>query len=156
MKSLIFHILLFSSVNAYGQPLATTFQHAEDLGFSISSLDSIYKSALHPDPEHSVFVDNQREFVQSYQQLHQDLSNYLTDNDFEWSERIKLFTRVYFGKDGTVDFFLFNPKRANLSQEGNDRLFSLINKFITGYRISVSADTPFAQCSPVTYMPPSK
>ena len=156
MKSLILLLIGFGSWSAMAQPLATTFDHAQELGYDISKLDSMYLSAVHANPELAVFDDNQDEFIISYKQLHQDLHYFLQKNDFKWKKQIKLFTRVYFDKDGSVDFFLLNPKKTNLSDKESDRLFSLINEFISDYQIPLTADTPFAQCSPVTYMPTSE
>jgi hypothetical protein len=146
---------IFLSAVVSSQPLATTFQNAEQLGISISELDSTYKSAVHAVEELGVFNHKQKEFINHYVKLHQDLSTHLVENDFQWPKDIKLFTRVYFAEDGSIDYFLLNPRQAGISEEKNKLFFNLLNGFVSDYKIELSADTKFAQCSPVTYKSPT-
>lgn len=156
MKKLIILVIALCSMPALAQPLAATFTEAKELGFDPVKLDSLYPSAAHADPQKGVFKDKQGEFLKSYRQLHQDLANFLAKEGFSWPERTRLFTRVYFAPGGTIDFFLINPKQADLSKEQSDELFEHLNSFIADYNIPMKADSKFAQCSPVTYVSPKK
>jgi hypothetical protein len=135
------------------QPIATTFQNAEEQGISISDLDSNYRGAVHFEPEKGVFKERQDEFLSEYRNLHIALGQYLSKNDFNWPKETKLFTRVYFDSSGTIDYFLINPNKAGLTDDETNKYFSLLNKFIQDYRLPISADIKFAQCSPVKYVP---
>lgn len=148
--TLLLTLLIFIVGNA--QPIATTFQSAESQGISISKLDSNYLSAAHFEPEKGVFKERQDEFLTHYRNLHIALGKYLSNNDFDWPQTTKLFTRVYFDSTGTIDYFLINPKQADLSDKQTEHYFSLLNKFIQDYQIPIAANTRFAQCSPVTYV----
>lgn len=152
MKSIILLLLtLFTSSFVIAQPLATTFESAEEMGISIQELDSTYQSAVHSVEELGVFNHKQTEFIGSYTKLHQDLAKHLAKNGFSWPNGIKLFTRVYFAADGSIDYFLLNPRQSGISDVENKLFFNLLNSFVMDYKIPLTADTKFAQCSPVTY-----
>jgi hypothetical protein len=148
--TLLLTILLFGLTLA--QPVATTFQNAESQGISIPILENNYQSAAHFEPEKGVFKERQNEFLTEYQNLHIDLGKYLSEHDFEWPKTTKLFTRVYFDSSGTIDYFLINPSKANLSEKQSEKYFSLLNEFIRDYKLPISGNVRFAQCSPVKYL----
>ncbi|MEP1152174.1 MAG: hypothetical protein ABJH08_10645 [Balneola sp.] len=148
--SALFSVMLFS--NVYAQPLATTFEDAETRGISISELDSTYPSAAHFEPEKGVFKERQEKFLTQYRDLHINLGKYLTKNGFDWPETTRLFTRVYFDSSGSIDYFLINPAKANLSENQQEQYFKLLNEFIKDYKLPISADIGFAQCSPIKYV----
>jgi len=153
MKILITLILAIICFDlTYAQPIATTFEDAESQGISIEILESTYKNAAHYEPQKGVFKERQTEFLSEYRNLHITLGQYLSDHGFEWPETTKLFTRVYFDSSGTIDYFLINPGKANLSENETEKYFSLLNEFIQNYQLPISADIGFAQCSPVKYV----
>jgi len=153
-------ILLLSflgiSILSNAQPLATTFEDAESTGISISKLDDTYPSAAHYEPEKGVFKERQPEFLKSYVNMHQELGKYLTQNGFNWPKTTQLFTRVYFDSSGTIDYFLINPKKANLDEGEIELYFRLLNEFIKDYKLPISASSGFAQCSPIKYVSKKK
>ncbi|HLG36388.1 MAG TPA: hypothetical protein VI757_16035 [Bacteroidia bacterium] len=140
---------------------ALTIQHAEKHGLSISHLDSIYKSVVHVDTSQAVFKTEaeQQAMGEAYMKLLQDFGKFLTANNFKWEKPTKGFNRIYFNSDGTIDYFLYNFQTTNvkpedqLSQEKQTEFDRLLNLFIKDYRISLTAKTKFAQCSPTRYMP---
>lgn len=155
MMKTILTILLLTVVNfnSYGQK-AMTFTEAQENGVDIYSLDSIYKSGIHSDTTLAVFVTNQDEYIAAYQKLLQDLGKFLKTNNFLWQSPTKGFNRIYFDKSGNIDFFLYNFRPDQLSVDQESIFKKLLNKFIANHRFSLTANTGFAQCSPVTYMPP--
>lgn len=147
--------------NAFAQKLGLTFQEAKKQGISINALDSIYKSAVHVDSSKAVFKtdDAQKALYEAYVELLTDLGKFLSANNFKWDEPTRCFNRVYFSNDGTVDYFLFNflgQPEEKPSEEKQEEFEELLNRFIKDYQFSLTADEKFAQCSPVTYMPPKE
>lgn len=144
-----------SIVNA--QHKALTIQDANNQGLSISHLDSVYKSAVHVDSSQAVFKteEEQQAMFESYSKLLQDFGKFLTANNFKWEKPTRSFNRIYFNSDGTIDYFLYNFQTTTdqLSQEKQTEFNRLLNLFIKDYKISLTAKTKFAQCSPTTYMP---
>lgn len=144
-------ILLLSSLSANAQAITTTFENAELKGISIAELDSKYPSAAHYNPEKGVFKERQDEYLNHYRDLHVNLGKYLSKKGFKWPETVRLFTRVYFAKDGSIDYFLINPSKANLTESQQNDYFTYINEFSQDYKLPISANIGFSQCSPVVY-----
>jgi hypothetical protein len=146
--SLLFVALTFS---LFPQK-AMTFQQAEKSGVRASKLDSVYPSGLHVDSMQSVFHHRQDEFIAAYQKMLQDLGKYLKANGFTWGKPTAGFNRIYFNGNGTIDYFLYNFKKGEITEEKEKQFDALLNKFIKTYQFPMKAKTGFAQCSPVRYM----
>lgn len=150
-------ILLILCLPTFSQHRAITIQDAEKQGISISHLDSIYKSAVHVDTLQSVFKTDteQQAMYEAYVKLLQDFGKFLTTNNFKWEKPTKGFNRIYFNSDGTIDYFIYNfsTSEDQFSQQKQNEFNRLLNLFIKDYKISVTATTKFAQCSPVNYVP---
>lgn len=154
-------LFAFSISIVSAQHKALTIPDAEKQGLSISHLDSIYKGAVHVDSSQAVFKTEaeQQAMGEAYMKLLQDFGKFLSANNFKWEKPTRGFNRIYFNSDGTIDYFLYNFQTTNvkledqLSQEKQTEFNKLLNLFIKGYKISLTAKTKFAQCSPTTYMP---
>lgn len=152
-------ILFFFFLNSWqtlGQRLGLTFQEAEKQGIPILHLDSVYKSAIHSDTSLAVFKTEteQNSMQKAYIQLLQDFGRFLSSNNFKWERPTRCFNRIYFNSDGTTDYFLFNflGDTSYKPSEKNEKEFKrLLNLFISDYKLSLTAKTPFVQCSPTTY-----
>lgn len=96
---------------------------------------------------------------QEYVNLIFGLNAFLSENNFEWEKPTRCFNRIYSSSDSTIDYFLYNftgGDQDKPSAEMQAEFKRLLNLFIQDYKISLSADVKFAQCSPVTYMPKEK
>ena len=151
---LVVTVLMVAFVQTFGQHLALTINDAAKQGMSIKHLDSIYKSAVHADTSQAVFKSEseQQAMAEAYMNLLQNLGKYLTKNNFKWEKPTRGFNRIYFNTDGTIDYFLYNFS-SEISQEKQTEFNRLLNLFIKDYKISLTAKTKFAQCSPTTYIP---
>ena len=163
MKTIVaLWVLLFTTTFiSVGQHTGLTFKEAESRGIKISELESLYMSAIHVDTSQAVFkTDKQQEVMSNaYVKLLQDFGKFLTDNNFHWTEPTKCFNRIYFKSDGSIDYFLFNFTGMGVNRlpaEKEIEFTRLLNQFIKDYKIQVTADRNFAQCSPVTYKPKDK
>lgn len=130
---------------------AMTFQQAEQNGIRISQLDSIYPSGLAADSTKAVFGTRQQEFVAAYQKTLQDLGRFLKSNQFSWEKQTRCFNRIYFSKEGKVDYFLYQFSKDAITPEKEKQFNVLLSRFIRDYRFPMTAATGFAQCSPVRY-----
>jgi len=124
-------------------------------------LDSLYKSAVHSDTSLAVFKTDleQKALIQAYYKLLQDFSKFLSEGNFTWDKQTKVFNKVYFNTDGSIDFFLYNFMYMNvktddqLSAEKQNEFNRLLNLFILDYKIPMTAKTKFSQCGPSLYKP---
>jgi hypothetical protein len=156
MKNLFLTLILSATTTFSFTQKALSFSQAKSLGISTDHLDSTYASGIHSDSTLSVFHNKQEEYIKAYQKLLQDLGNYLKKNNFIWEKPVKGFNRIYFNKDGKIDYFLYSFRPDQITAEQEKRFGELLSKFIKKYRFPLKADRPFAQCSPVTYMPADK
>jgi hypothetical protein len=130
-----------------------TFQDAERHGKSYLHLDSLYKSAVHSDIKLAVFKtkSGQDSLQKAYVLFIQDLAGYLKKNNFKWEKQIKCFNRIYFDKDGKVDYFLYNFAKDEIPAKKEAEFARLLNLFIQDHKFTLTAKEGFAQCSPIKY-----
>jgi len=151
MKNILVYTFISAAFNLFSQK-AMTFQEAEKSGISVAKLDSVYISGLHTDSTKSVFHQQQKEFIAAYQSMLQDLGNYLKKNKFSWGKSTACFNRIYFSSQGKIDYFLYNFRKGDVTEEKEKQFDGLLNNFIKTYQFPMKAKTGFAQCSPVRYM----
>jgi hypothetical protein len=144
--------VLFFCFLSYGQK-AMTFNEANEQNIKMSSLDSQYQSGIHADTSLAVFKTNTDEYFAGYQDLLLDLGQYLKENNFLWDKPTNGFNRIYFDKNGKIDYFLYSFRPNQMTTEQEKRFAELLGKFILNYKFPLTANTKFSQCSPVTYMP---
>ena len=152
MKNLL-SILFVCLANFIFSQKALRFDECEKNDVSTKVLDSIYKSALHSEPSLGLFNDNSEEFIAAYQKMLNDLNSYLNKNNFNWEEMTKGFNRIYFSKDGKVEYFIYSFRPNQLSTEKMEQFQLLLTQFIATYQFPMKSSEGFAQCSPVNYMP---
>lgn len=148
----IFTYILFLLISHAGlSQKVMTFSDAEKNGIRISNLDSIYLSAVHSDSTKSVFHRNQEEFIQSYQKMLQELGTFLKQNNFKWGKQTRCFNRIYFNKNGKVDYFVYKFSQGELTEEKEKQFQDLLLQFLQSYSFPLKSSSGFAQCSPVRY-----
>lgn len=140
---------------AYGQtPVAIPLVDHQAYGVTIEELDAAYRSAVDADTALAVFPDRPGEVAAAWAALLGRLTAHLSAEGFEWSEPLRGFHRFYFGADGRVDRVLYHLRGEE--PERLARYGELLGSFAEGARIELTAEEPFAQCSPITLMPPAE
>lgn len=147
-------MLMFFYLVGYGQE-AMTIKEGRKKGFSVSNLDKKYVDAVNANPDSALFNDKSGEFIQSWQAMLQDLGSYLQDHDFVWEKQTGCFNKVYFNKDGKIDYFLYNLN-PQLDETQAEKFRTLLQAFIETYQLPVQADKKFTQCGRSMYMPTNK
>lgn len=156
MRKTLFLIILFSATLSGVSQKAMTFNIAREQNIRNSWLDSTYTNGINTDTSKAVFKSNVDEYIAAYQQLLQELVSYLKSNGLVWEKPIRGFNKIYFDKSGKIDYYLYNLKPDQLTSDQEKTFDALLKKFVASHTFSLKAPVNFAQCSPVTYMPPSK
>jgi hypothetical protein len=152
MKNIITILLIFTALSAKAQHVASTFQQAESTNHSMQKLDEIYPSALHSDSTKAVFKGAaQAQFINAYKTMLYDLNTYLNENNFTWGKPTRIFNRIYFKPDGSIDYYLVNLALPGTDTSKAKQFIPLLSQFVKTYKIKITAKTKFAQCSPVMY-----
>lgn len=140
------------TLNLYAQK-AMTFEEAAKQGTSYQELDKLYKSAVHANTTLAVFKtpQEQQSLQKAYVIFMQGLGAYLKANNFKWDKQVRCFNRIYFAKNGKVDYFLYNFKPGDITAEKENAFAKLLSLYIKDHQFSLSANEPFAQCSPIKY-----
>ena len=152
-KQIIIITVLISTVCLNAQNKALTFKQSELEGKSYVHLDSLYKSAVHSDEKKAVFKSEkeQLELQKAYQSLIYDLSKFLNESNFKWGKTTRCFNRIYFNKNGKIDYFLYNFPDGEITDEKEKEFSRLLNIFVKKKKIQLKAKEKFAQCSPIKY-----
>src|SRR5437870_4739149 len=76
------------------------------------SLDSIYQSGFHTDTSLAVFKSkaDQKKLYDAYMAFLQDFGKFLKANQFVWKQETKLWNRIYFDKEGRVEYYVYDFK----------------------------------------------
>lgn len=145
-------VVMAFTLNLYAQK-AMTFDEAAKQGVPYQDLDKLYKSAVHADVNLAVFKtpQEQEKLIQAYALFMQNLGAYLKANNFNWGKQTKCFNRTYFAKNGTVDYFLYQFSPDQITVEKEKEFAGLLTLFIKDHKFSLTANEPFAQCSPIKY-----
>jgi len=112
-------------------------------------LDDKYQNLLNPE----ISGENFKEVYASWKKLHVDLYRYLNKNNFEWdvnSEKIKIFNKIYFTKEGKIEFYVFKILN-DVSQEKVYEYKSLVKNFSKNFQINLRRDFKFAQCGKASF-----
>jgi hypothetical protein len=161
MKIVLLFFTLFAASSVNAQHIAVSFQNAAKQNISTQKLDDSYMSAIDTDTTKSVFIGDsaQEAMYNAYVKLLKDLGKFLRENNFNWEKVTKGFNRIYFNKDGAIEYFIYNfhlpsmkPEYVILPEKESE-YNRLLNIFIQDYKIEMTADKKFAQCSPVTFNP---
>ena len=128
-------MLLVFTLQAFAQYVANTFQAVEKTNFSMQKLDEKYPPAISADSKKAVLKGIQQyKFIAAYSSMLNKLAVFLNNNNFKWVTPTRIFNRIYFAPNGRQQQFL-----------------RLLHDFITTNKIDITADSRFAQCSPVIY-----
>ena len=153
MKVLVSLFILLCIGNIVNAQKAIPFNQTKEHGIDAAELDSTYRSGIHADTSKAVFKTNQDEYIAAYQQLLQDFGKFLNDNGFVWEKPAHGFNRIYFDRNGHIDYFLYSFRTNQVTPEQEEEFGRLLQRFISNYTFALTAEEGFAQCSPVTYMP---
>ena len=148
-----FAVLLIASLSfctLYGQK-AMSFTEAKKQGITIQGLDSLYTNAMDDGTGNFVF-DNGDTVSAAMTKMFADISAFMRRKEDMRKIEVQIFQRVYFNKDGKVDYYIYKIRNADqLSEEECQKIDDLLNEFIKDYQFSLSADKGFVQCGTAKY-----
>jgi len=152
MKTIFFLLLtIFSATGLCAQTNVQSIESLKNATVLISDIEARYGDALNADSQLAQFNGRESEFISSYHQLITDISAHLSSNGFIFDGDTRMFTRIYFNSDGSIDHFYYSSDQAGFSAEQEKTFDQILTPFLSDYNFSQTADKPFAQCSPVVY-----
>ena len=157
LTALLLVLISFSYAQEIPQKGAMTFKTADSLGLTNEYLTPKYRSAMYREDGYSAplfTVADERKLAASCQSMLQYLLTYLKQNGFIWERPTECRNKIYFSKDGGIDYFLYEftgrvkkrPTKAK-QQEFN----RLLNLFIKDYKMSYKTSINYSHPINVTY-----
>ena len=119
----------------------------------MEDLENRYKSAIHTDTSLAVFKteEEQAKFIEAYQSFVKEIGLYLGENGFEWKNPTRIFNRFYVDKQGNVEYYVYNFLANQIDEPTVQTFETLMKGFFEDHTFGTTAQTPFAQCSPVVF-----
>jgi hypothetical protein len=145
------NILLLTLVLFYAHTwcqIALPYGEARGI-YNVKLLDSIHVSGMHVDSTQAAFWDRQDEFGKAYNDMLQQLFNYLNKNGFKFGKETRCTHKIYFEKDGTIKYYLYTFRDLNPAKEADFK--KLLNEFIKTYKFPLDCKTPYRQCGSAVY-----
>lgn len=137
--TLIFTLFEFS----FSQTRCYPWKELDKSGFTYTELESVYTEAVNADTTtFTAFQGREDELHKAWMRLLQDLSAFLSKNNFKWGTATNCWNRFYFDKDGTIDYYFYQIKDFDKS----DEFEKLMNEFIKVYKFPLTAEMNFKQC----------
>ncbi|MCX2743172.1 hypothetical protein OO013_04810 [Mangrovivirga sp. M17] len=129
------------------QPITFSLANEEELKKLESlKLDSGYVNLLLPAYNSE---ENIQKVRRSWSDLHQELGDYLSKNNFDWGvgdSSISLFNKIYFAEDGTIDYYAFKVITPSVSEETTKNFEKLLKEFSSEVKLDLGQNKNFAQC----------
>jgi len=129
-----------------------TFQIAKEEGIEMKELDANYPSPLDSDSSSAaIFGVEQGQYIKYYQEYLGDLGHYLAEQGFKWERPRWCFNKIYFNEEGKVDYFLYNFRPGEITDEMAVEFQKHLENFVKESEFPAKPNSAFSQCSPVTY-----
>ncbi|MBU2527320.1 MAG: hypothetical protein KKC03_12035 [Bacteroidetes bacterium] len=116
------------------------------------NLDSIYPNLLDPK---NVTESEYQEVEKSWVKFHENVSEFIKFENFDWEvpdSTITVLNRIYFSKEGTVDYYTFKIMNHSVSAEKRAEYEKVLQKFSENVKIDLDRNEQYAQCGKIKYL----
>ena len=115
------------------------------------NLDSTYTNLLDP---RNVTTDEYKIVAKSWSEFHKKLSHFIKEENFKWEvsdSTITIMNRIYFDKNGTIDYYTFKIKNSSVTDEKIVEYEKVLQKFSGNVKLDLKRDEKYAQCGKIKY-----
>ena len=120
--------------------------------FSELNLDDTCVNLLDP---RNTSESERTSVVNSWSNFHKKVTTFLKEENFEWEvpdSTITIYNRIYFHKNGTINYYVFNINNPSISEEKKAEFEKVLLKFSEEIRLDLQKDEPFSQCGKTKYI----
>ena len=147
-------LLLFQPMASYAQE-CYPFDDVPEGSPSMEELEMTYADtdttgAFNPTKP---YMPDMKGIGKKYRTFVSNLGSYLDSNGFKWDKRIRYFQRIYFGKDGMADYYLYEFKKDPPKEERRELFEKLIEEYLAKNSLGIETKGRFAMCAPVILKP---
>lgn len=119
--------------------------------FNALNLDDTHPNLLNP----QISKSDYDKVVTSWTDLHQQIGNYIAENEFSWEvsdSSITIVHKIYFNPNGEIQNYFFKVMNESVNQDKREQFADLISSFAKNHRIDFKKDEDFAQCGKTRYL----
>lgn len=116
------------------------------------NLDSTYTNLLDP---RNVSESEYKIIAKSWSEFHKKVSQFIKEENFKWEvpdSTITIFNRIYFDKNGTIDYHTFRIKNPSVSDEKQAEYEKLLQKLSKEVKLDLKRSEQYAQCGKTKYL----
>ena len=116
------------------------------------NLDSTYTNLLDP---RNVSESEYKIVVESWSEFHKKVSQFIKEENFKWEvpdSTITIFNRIYFDKNGTIDYYTFKIKNPSVSSEKQAEYEKVLQKFSKEVKLDLKRSEQYAHCGKTKYL----
>ena len=99
--------------------------------------------------------DERESVINSWSNFHKKVTKFLEEENFDWEvpdSTIRIYNRIYFDKDGNINYYVFNIKNPSISMEKKVEFENVLLKFSKNVQLELQRDQEFAQCGKTKYL----
>lgn len=154
MKKIISIIALVMCVSCKDKHKTMVVNSQNELEYSKIKkleLDKHYRNLLIPQ---NSTKEEYAEVAKTWRDFHRQIGKIVKENNFSWNVKdssISVFNRIYFTKNGEVDYYMFKVLNKNVSEEKKAAYEKLLAKHISKVKIDLKRENQYAQCGKVRY-----
>lgn len=114
-------------------------------------LDEHYNNLLSPEFSSK---EEYTEVAKTWNDFHQQIGKIVKAHNFDWGVKdstITVLNRIYFNKNGAVDYYTFRVSNKNVSEAKKAEYENLLSENISKIKINLKREKQFAQCGKVRY-----
>jgi len=116
------------------------------------NLDSTYTNLLDP---RNVSESEYKIVAESWSEFHKKVSKFIKEENFKWEvpdSTITIFNRIYFDKNGTIDYYTFKIKNPSVSAEKRAEYEKVLQKFSKEVKLDLKRSEQYALCGKTKYL----
>jgi hypothetical protein len=129
------------------------FDNSKELkAFRELNLDSTYVNLLDP---RNTSESEYKSVMHSWSEFHQNIAEFIEQENFQWEvpdSTISIVNRIYFNKNGTIDYYGFKILNPSISAEKRNEYEIVLQKFSEHIHLDLLRDEKYAQCGKIKYV----
>ena len=93
--------------------------------------------------------------IRSWSNFHKQVNRFLEAENFDWGvsdSTISIYNRIYFDKNGTINYYVFNILNPSVSEEKKLEFEDILFKFSKDVQLELQRDQQFSQCGKTKYL----
>ncbi|WP_196886481.1 hypothetical protein [Aureivirga sp. CE67] len=118
--------------------------------FRSTNPDSLYTSVFKDD----FSEEDKNQFINSWTNFIKSIGDYKSKEEHTWETQdslVKVTSKVYFKKNGEVDYFTYKIRNKNISDKDKKYLEETLSDFVKHEKLDYANASKFSQCGSLSF-----